>query len=397
MKFSARSALGGGAPAAVTPLASALADLRARRGELVDLGEGNPTRVGLRSLQGATAALADPRADAYAPDPLGMASARAAVVDHYAARGVTVDARRVVLGASTSELYGWLFKLLTESGDEVLVPRPSYPLLDWLATLEGVTLGSYATRRDEGFRLDPAEVDRHVGQRTRAIVVVHPNNPTGRFVREDDARELVALAARRGVALVVDEVFGDWAGEEADPRRRATFAGEAGALVFVLSGLSKVCCLPQLKLAWMVVGGDEATATAALARLELIGDSYLSVSTPVQIALPRLLAGGAAVHAELGTRLRRNLAALDAALASAGEDAPVRRMRMEGGWYAMLEVPRTRTDEAWVLELAEQVGVVVQPGYYFDAEPGLLVISLLPPEAVFAPAIDRVVGRLREG
>lgn len=395
-RFSSRSALGGEAHEA-TPLARALAALRAERSDLVDLGEGNPTRIGLRALIDAPSALADPRGAVYAPEPLGIAPAREAVAAYYAARGVTVDPRRIVLGASTSELYGWLFKLLAEPGDEVLVPRPSYPLLDWLATLEGVHLAAYATRRDEGFRLDPAEVERHLGPRTRAIVVVHPNNPTGRFVRQDDAAELVRIAGACDRALIVDEVFGDWAGAEADPRRRATFAGEAGALVFALSGLSKVCCLPQLKLAWMVVGGDDATADAALSRLELIADSYLSVSTPVQLALPRLLAERSAVHEELSARLGANLAVLDEAIAAQGPDAPVRRMRLEGGWYAMLEVPRTRGDEAWVLELAASAGAVVQPGYFFDAEPGLLVVSLLPDERAFTAAITRVIRRICDG
>lgn len=398
MRLSRRSDLAGvEAATGLTPLARALADLRASGRTLVDLGEGNPTRVGLRSLAAATALLADPRGAVYQPEALGVASAREAVARHYAERGVTVDPRRVVLAASTSELYGWLFKLLAEPGDEVLVPRPSYPLLEWLAALEGVSLATYPTRRDEGFRLDPHEVDRHLDERTRAVLVIHPNNPTGRFVREDDARALVDVARARDVALIVDEVFLDWASEEADPRRRRTFAGEEGAVVFTLSGLSKVCCLPQLKLAWMVVGGEEREARAVIERLELIADSYLSVSTPVQLALPALLAQRAAVHDELSARLRANLASLDGAIAAAGPDVPVRRMRLEGGWYAVLEVPRTRSDEAWVITLAEDAGAIVQPGYFFDAEEGLLVVSLLPEEERFAPAIRRVIGRLAEG
>lgn len=403
-RFSRRSLLaphaidGGGTDGAVSALARELAEVRATVEDLDDLTEGNPTKIGLDALRGATSALADERADRYAPEPFGLRSARAAIAAYYAAHGATVDPSRVVIGASTSELYGWLFKLLVDPGDEVLVPRPSYPLLDWLAALEGVELVGCRTRRDEGFRLDPDEVARALHERTRAIAVVHPNNPTGRFVREDDARALVALAASRDVALVVDEVFADWPSREADPDRRRTFAGETAAPVFVLSGLSKVACLPQLKLAWMVVGGPPSFAEAALARLELIADTYLSVGTPVQVALPALLAGRATVHAELGARLERNLAALDEAISRAGLEAPVRRMRLEGGWYAMLEVARTRTDEAWVTHLAREARAIVQPGYFFDAEEeGLLVVSLLPEPARFAAAIERVVRCLAAG
>lgn len=397
MKLSERSAIGGVGDAGMAPVALAIAALRDAGRPLVDLGEGNPTRVGLRSIEGAAAALADPRADRYAPEALGLAAAREAVAGYYADLGVAVDPGRIVLAASTSELYGWLFKVLCEPGDEVLVPRPSYPLLDWLAALEGVSLATYPTRRDEGHRLDPHEVDRHLGERTRAVLVVHPNNPTGRYVREDDAAALASVARARDVALIVDEVFVDWAAPEADPRRRRTFAGDDVALTLTLSGLSKVCCLPQLKLAWLVVGGQEREARALVERLELIADSYLSVATPVQVALPALLASREAVHAELGARLRANLAALDRAIAAAGAEAPVRRMRLEGGWYAVLEVPRTRSDEAWVIALAEDEGVIVQPGYFFDAEEGLLVVSLLPEEATFEPAIRRVVARLAAG
>ncbi len=389
MKLSARTEL----PREPSALARALAELRRDRA-LVDLGEGNPTRVGLVALAGASAVLADARADRYAPESLGTDEARAAVAGYYRDRGVEVDPRRIVVGASTSELYGWIFKLIADPGDEVLVPRPSYPLLDWLAMLEGVGLAAVSAQAVEGFRLDPDDVDAAIGPRTRAIVVVHPNNPTGRFIREDDARALCGVAQRRGVALVVDEVFGDWVHPEADPRRLATFAGEREAPCFVLSGLSKVACLPQLKLGWLVVGGPDAFAAEIIARLEWVADSYLSVSTPVQVALPALLARRHAVFAELSVRLAANLAALDAAIGAAGASAPIRRKRLEGGWYAMLEVARTRTDEEWVLYLARESGVVVQPGFFFDAPEGFLVVSLLPEPERFVPAIERVVALL---
>lgn len=391
MKLSRRTEL----PRDPSALALALAAVRAER-EIVDLAEGNPTRVGLASLDGASALLADAQADRYAPDSLGTACARAAVAGYYRERGVSVDPARIVVAASTSELYGWLFKLLADPGDDVLVPRPSYPLLDWLAVLEGVGLSAVTAPANEGFRLEPSDVERAIGPRTRAVVLVHPNNPTGRFIAEDDARALAEIAVRKGVALVVDEVFGDWAHPEADPRRLPTFAGEREAPCFVLSGLSKVACLPHLKLGWMVVGGTDAFAAEAIARLELVADSYLSVSTPVQVALPKLLTLRHDVHRELSARLARNLAALDAAIAAAGPTAPIRRKRVEGGWYAMLEVARTRTDEEWVLRIAEEAGVIVQPGFFFDAPEGYLVVSLLPEPRRFADAVARVVGVLSE-
>lgn len=386
MKLSARTQL----PRETSALASALARLRSER-DIVDLAEGNPTRVGLTSICGASAHLACARADHYAPEPLGLPEARAAVAQYYRERGVWVDPGRVVLGASTSELYGWIFKLVADPGDDVLVPRPSYPLLDWLAILEGVDLSAVSTSGSEGFRLDPEDVERAIGPRTRAIVVVHPNNPTGRFVRTGDARALCEIAKRRGVALVVDEVFGDWAHPEADPRRLPTFAGERDAPCFVLSGLSKVACLPQLKLGWLVVGGTDAFAEEVIGRLELVADSYLSVSTPVQVALPRILAQRHSIQRELMGRLATNLAALDRAIERAGPEVPVRRKRVEGGWYAMLEVARTRTDEEWVVHIASEARVIVQPGFFFDTEEGLLVVSLLPEPERFAAAIGRVV------
>jgi aspartate/methionine/tyrosine aminotransferase len=394
VRLSARSALASTDEPAGTPLGAELDAIRARGGaDLVDLAEGNPTRVGLASLRGVGLAIGGPGADVYRPEPLGLRSAREAIAALYAERGALVDPDRVVVAASTSELYGWLFKLLCDPGDRVLVPRPSYPLLDFLAKLEGVELASYATRRDEGFALAAAEVDAAL-RGARAVVVVHPNNPTGRFVGRREADALAEVVLRQGASLVVDEVFLDWVHPEAAPDRRDTFAGERRCSTFVLSGLSKVACLPHLKLAWMVVAGPDDLAARAIERLELVADCYLSASTPVQVALPDLLAGRRAVHAELGERLLRNVAALDRALAAQGPASPVRRLRIEGGWYAIVEVPRTRSDLEWTLVAAREEGVIVSPGVWFEAEEGLLVLSLLPEEGRFARAVARLVPRL---
>lgn len=388
------------------PLTVRLADARARGVALTDLTESNPTRAGIvdpavaRAMVGE---LGDARGVAYAPDPLGVPTARAAVAGYYQARGAAIDPARIVLSASSSEAYAWLFKLLCERGDRVLVPSPSYPLFEWLAGLEEVELAPYPLAREEGFRVDLDAVARALEgdgpsdrARTRAILMVHPNNPTGSYVRRDDAAALEALAAANGIALVVDEVFGDYAHAALGDDRLPTFAGRASALTFVLSGLSKVVAMPQLKLGWTVVSGPAALADEALARLEMIADTYLSVATPVQLALPALLAERPTIQRAILDRVRENLAALDATIARAGAGL-VRRLPVEGGWYAILDVPRTRAEDEWVERLVD-LGVIVQPGYFFDLDrEGYLVVSLLPRAEAFAPAIETVVRAIVEG
>lgn len=378
-------------------LSRELSRARAAGRALVDLTESNPTRAGLGGAELVTR-LGHPRGAAYAPAALGHPEARAAVARYYADRGLAVPAGRVGLSASTSEAYGWLFKLLCERGDEVLVPAPSYPLFSFLAALEDVALVPYPLDRDRGFRVDLHALEAAMGPRTRAVVLVHPNNPTGSFLRRDEAAAVERLARGRGLALIVDEVFGDYAHGPLPPDRLPSFVGEREALTFVLSGLSKVVALPQVKLGWVVTLGPEEIAAEALGRLEVIADTYLSVSTPVQLALPEILAARGPIQAAIRARTSANLAALDAALEALGEHAPVRRRAVEGGWCATLEVPRTRDEDAWVALLVHEAGVIVHPGYFFDfAEDGLLVVSLLPEEQAFRGAIERVVTRVMEG
>ena len=378
-------------------LSGELGRARAEGRALVDLTESNPTRAGLGGAELVTL-LGDPRGAAYAPAALGHPEARAAVARYYADRGLVVPAERVCLSASTSEAYGWLFKLLCERGDEVLIPAPSYPLFSFLAALEDVTLVPYPLDRQRGFRVDLDALEAAVGPRTRAIVLVHPNNPTGSFLRRDEALAIEHLARRHGLALIVDEVFGDYALGPLPPDRLPSFVGERQALTFVLSGLSKVAALPQVKLGWVVTLGPEALATEALGRLEVIADTYLSVSTPVQLALPAILARRGPIQEAIRARTGTNLRALDAALLALGPHAPVRRLAVDGGWCATLEVPRTRDEDAWVELLVREEGVVVHPGYFFDfAEDGVLVVSLLAGEEAFREAIARVLKRVAEG
>ncbi len=359
--------------------------------ELVDLTETNPTRAGLADAT-LHELLADPRAATYAPEPCGTIDARRAVARYYQARGAVVDEQRIVLSASTSESYSWLFKLLCDPGDAVLVPAPSYPLLPYLAELSSVRLAPYPLVRAEHWRIDLAELERTLDRepRVRAIVLVHPGNPTGSFTRRDEAARLGELCCERALTLVVDEVFADYAHGPLAPDRLPTFASFTGAPCFVMSGLSKVALAPHLKLGWILCA-DEVSEEAR-ARLELVADSFLSVATPVQVALPDIFERTEGLQARVRARVAENLGALDRALAAVGAACPVRRLAVDGGWYALVEVPRTRSDDAWVLRTIDEASAIVHPGYFFDvAERGTLVVSLLPEPRGFALAVARAV------
>lgn len=362
-------------------LSRAAAEAR-RRGVLLDLTESNPTRAGLAPGAEMLGELGHPRAATYEPLALGHEDARNAIAAYYRDRGVAVDPARIVLSASTSEAYAWLFKLLCDRDDVVLVPQPSYPLFDYLASLEDVRLVPYPLVREDRFRIDLEAIARVITDRTRAILLVSPNNPTGTLVRREEAEALEALADQHGLALIVDEVFGDYV------EKPFTFAGRAHAMTFVLSGLSKVVAMPQVKLGWIVAEGP--AIEDAFARLEVIADTYLSVGTPIQRALPSILANRAPVQAAIRARVTANLATLDAALA---KTPSIRRFALDGGWSVVLEVPRTRDD--WAEVLVRETGVLVHPGYFFDFErEGVLVVSLLPEPSLFARAIDAMLARI---
>ena len=356
----------------------------------IDLTASNPTACGLEVPSALLAPLADPAGLEYRPDPRGLRRAREAVAAEYARFGAAVDPDRIILTASTSEAYAFLFKLLCEPRDAVLVPAPSYPLFEHLARLEAVDAPPYHLGREAGWRLDLDELAGADG-RVRAVVVVHPNNPTGSFVHPDDAADLAALAARRGWAVIADEVFLDYP-LDGGPGSGRSFAAEAAALTFVLGGLSKSVALPQLKLGWIVVGGPTDLVAAARERLELVADTFLSVATPVQLAAPALLRDGAASRAAVLARCRVNLATLRAAAAGVGE---VDVLPVGGGWSAVLRIPSVVGEEDLAVELLVQDRVAVHPGYFFDfPADGYLVVSLLPEPGAFAAGIDRVLRRL---
>jgi len=365
-------------PDDLTP--NAVAAARARRGDVpFDLTLSNPTLAGVRYPPGLLAPLADEAAAVYRAEPLGLVSARRAVAEDYRRRGVEVDPGRIVLTASTSEAYALLIKLLCDPGDPVGVPLPSYPLLRHLVELEGARAVTYRLEAHAGWQ------PRAVPGGVRTCIAVHPNNPTGSLLSASAAQQV-----GRDVTWIVDEVFLDF------PLRRGeaaqSFAGRRNLRSFCLGGLSKQIGLPQLKLAWIVVGGEDAWAAEALRRLEFIADQYLSVATPVQLALGELLRRGHAVRGEILSRCRRNLAALENALRSAPAltcDAP------QAGWSAVLRYPAVVDEERLVLDLLERDGVAVQPGHWFgfDAE-GFLVLSLLPEPAVFDGGVVRLLGRI---
>jgi alanine-synthesizing transaminase len=354
---------------------------------IADLTASNPTRCGMQYPPELLAALGDERALDYDPQPRGMLSAREAVCGYYTGHGVALSPEQIVLTTSTSEAYSYLFKLLCDPGNEILVPQPSYPLFDFLAGLDDVRLKAASLVYDLGWQIDPEGLRRAITPQTRAIVVVHPNNPTGHFTKPWEAGELARLCREFGLSLIVDEVFLDYPIAGSPAEAPASFAaGLEGVPVFVVSGLSKIGGLPQMKAAWIVATGPDAAP--ALDRLEVIADTFLSMNAPVQWALPKWLEGRQPIERQIRQRVATNLAELDRQL---GRLPVIQRLKAEGGWYAVLRIPALEPDEQTVLALLEN-GVWVQPGYFFGmAESGWLVVSLLGPEREFSTGVTRLV------
>jgi alanine-synthesizing transaminase len=367
-------------------LSRALDELRRSGTTYIDLTESNPTHAGIGYPDDLLRSLSLPAALRYEPHPLGLASAREAVAADYARRAATVTPDQVVLSASTSEMYAWLFKLLCDAGESVLVPRPSYPLFEHLTRLEGVRAEPYRLEYHGRWEIDLESVAAAPGG-TRAVLLVSPNNPTGSYVSAREIERLVRLCRDRGWALIVDEVFADYVLDAQAPM--TDIATRADVLTFSMGGASKSLGLPQVKLGWTVVGGPAADRAAALAGLELIADTFLSVGTPVQVAAASLLERGAGVRNAIHARVRANLVAARriAAAHSACDVLPV-----EGGWSAVVRVPATRGEEALVLDLLARERILAHPGYFFDFEhEAFLVVSLLAGEAEFAGAFARTL------
>jgi alanine-synthesizing transaminase len=358
-------------------LTELLARKRTEGAMILDLTESNPTNAEFaHPAEAISKALADSRALRYEPAPKGMRSAREAIAVRYGG----IDPERILLTASTSEAYSYLFKLLCDPNDEVLAPRPSYPLFEFLAALESVRAVQYPLFYHDGWMLDAAALESLITPRTRAIIVVNPNNPTGSYLKQGELKVLAGF----GLPIISDEVFADYPFAD-DAARVSTLAGADNVPSFSLSGLSKVSGLPQMKLGWIIANGHGMSD--ALARLELIADTFLSVSSPVQLALPTLLAAADSIQQQIRSRTISNLQFLREQI----RGKPVSLLEVEGGWYATLQVPRTRTEEEWVLLLLEKQNTLVQPGFFYDFDQeAFLVISLLTPEPIFRGGIDRL-------
>jgi aspartate/methionine/tyrosine aminotransferase len=360
---------------------------------LLDLTASNPTTCGFEyPAQEILSALADPRALEYSPESKGLRVAREAVAEYYSGRpgfGIcagSVDPERIILTAGTSEAYGYVFRLLCEPDDEILFPAPSYPLLEYLAALNDVRLVPYPLFYDHGWHMDLAALRAALTPRSRAVLVVHPNNPTGSFVMPKEAIELHSICADREMAVVSDEVFLDYSAES---KPHSTFAFDGPALAFTLSGLSKISALPQMKLAWLVASGPETLVQRAMERLEIVADTFLSPGTPVQLALPRLLGIREEIQRQLQSRIAANLAHLDSVLSP---NKLLSRLDRQGGWYATLRVPATGSDEDLAVTLLEKHDVLVHPGRFFDfRQDGFLVLSLITPESDFREGVRRLL------
>jgi alanine-synthesizing transaminase len=358
---------------------------------VADLTSSNPTRCGFEYPADLLGALGDRGALDYDPQPRGLVPAREAVCAYYADHEVALTAGQVVLTTSTSEAYSYLFRLLCDPGSEIVVAQPGYPLFDFLAVLDDVRLKAAPLVYDHGWQIDPEGFRRAVSPGTRAIVVVHPNNPTGHFTKHWEAGELARICREFGLSLIVDEVFLDYSFGAAPAGRVATFAsGLEDIPVFVVSGLSKIAGLPQMKAAWIVAAGPERTA--ALDRVEVIADTFLSMNAPVQWALPAWLAGRHEIQGQIRQRVTGNLAELDRQL---GLQQTIRRLDVEGGWYAVLRIPALQPDEVTVQELLDG-GVWVHPGYFFGMpESGWLVVSMLTTTVEFSTGVMRMFECLR--
>lgn len=374
-------------------LAQLLEEKRRAGIDLLDLTESNPTQAGfIYPGQEILGALSEAQALVYRPTPRGLSIAREAICGYYLERGFPLDPDRIHLTASTSEGYGYLFKLLADRGESVLVPQPSYPLFEFLAALENVELLPYELfyLHPGGWQIDFDSIEKALSDKTRAIIVVSPNNPTGSFIKDNELAALNDICARSDLALIVDEVFGDYVFESGSKHVRSLVSNES-ILTFVMSGLSKIAALPQMKLGWIVTGGPKDSRNEALERLDLIADTFLSVSTPVQYAAPLWLNLRSTMQTQILNRVRDNLDWL----AARTSDSPCRLLNVEGGWYATLEIPRYFSEEEWVLKLLENDNVLLHPGYFFDfTREAFVIISLLPEKESFREAIERLMIRI---
>jgi aspartate/methionine/tyrosine aminotransferase len=372
-------------------LAEALERHKSSGRRLLDLSASNPTECGFKyDAPAIMRSLCAPASLQYRPDPKGIKSAREAVSAYYAERDERIGVDDLILTASTSEAYSFVFRLLCNPGDELLIPTPGYPLFDFLADVNDVKLVRYPLFYDHGWHIDMHALKQAITPRSRGIIVVHPNNPTGHFTKQEEIAQLNQICSANNMAIVADEVFLDFSLGSA----QKSFVTNSGALTFTMSGISKISGLPQMKFAWLAVSGPEDIKREALARLEMIADTYLSLSAPIQLAAPVLLQQRKQFQQQLMARVRANLAELDAQLAGHSQ---INRLLVEGGWYAVLRVPATRPDEELAIELLEKHDVYLHPGHYYDfSGDGYLVVSLITPEQDFNEGVRRLLSAFSE-
>jgi alanine-synthesizing transaminase len=369
-------------------LTEALEQARSSGACVLDLTISNPTRVGLRYDEPQILQSLSPLpAMDYDPQPKGLPSARAAVAGYYRTEhGINLDPEKLILTTSTSEGYSFVLRLLCNPGDEILVPKPSYPLFEFLADLQDVKLVPYLLIYDHGWQMDFPSLQNAATKRTRGVVVVHPNNPTGSYVHQEERKSLNRFCREHELALIADEVFLDYAH---DGENRQSFVATQDVLTFTLSGVSKISALPQMKVAWIATSGPAPEVEASQARLEIIADTYLSMNAPIQWASPALLDQRKTIQPQLLDRVRGNLAELDRELPA---QKSCQRLNVEGGWYAVLRVPVTQTDEELALNLLRRKSVLVHPGHFYDfPSDGYLVLSLITPKDEFADAMNRLL------
>ncbi|MBI4394617.1 MAG: pyridoxal phosphate-dependent aminotransferase [Candidatus Omnitrophica bacterium] len=355
---------------------------------IIDLSESNSTRLEFNYLKAdLLTPLVNPRNLFYEPDPKGMLEARSAVQSYYLEKKVNVPLDHIFLTASTSEAYSFLLRLLTNAGERALVPRPSYPLFDFLADLNDISLDSYSLRYEEGaWQIDLESLARELRVDTKAIILVNPNNPTGSFVKQIELEKIAALARKHSLALIADEVFSDYFFGE-DSMRVTTLAQISDVVIFTLGGISKMLGLPQMKLGWIVANGPSQILNPLLERLEIILDTYLSVNTPVQRALAPWFSLKPSIQKEIKDRIQTNFDFL--------QGFPTSCLQTEGGWYAILNLPQTQSDEDWALEFLDRDHVYLHPGYFFGLEEAHAVVSLLVPHDQFKEGISRILTRIK--
>ncbi|TAK65684.1 MAG: pyridoxal phosphate-dependent aminotransferase [Bacteroidetes bacterium] len=355
---------------------------------ITDLTATNPTEGGFTyPAQEILSAISTPQSLCYTPDPHGLRSAREAIAGYYKKKNISVNPENIFLTASTSEAYSYIFKLLCNAGESVLVPQPSYPLFEYLAQVNDVTLQSYRLLYDHGWHIDIDSLNHCSVESLKAIIIVNPHNPTGMFLKQNEYEAIKQFALEHHLALIVDEVFVDYNFDS--QQEIISTAIERDVLTFTLNGISKMCGLPQMKLGWFVVSGGSLAENEAIERLEILSDTFLSVNTPVQFALPTLLEICSDVQMQIRNRIISNYSFLESGLNRKSKITP---LQCAGGWYAILRVPSIKSDEEWAIELLERCGVVVHPGYFFDFEQeGYLVVSLLVKETGFRAAIKEII------